>query len=104
MKWMNENPAIFHMIQFIVTLIFCQAVILIIVKILQDNNREDEIFPFDKQFTAIVAFIRLIKSTESSHKRSLYLFILLLLIVFLIYLLYIFFKWGPVLFGGLFFD
>jgi multisubunit Na+/H+ antiporter MnhF subunit len=101
---MLHNPNIILMLQFILALILCQAFILIIVKILQDNDLEDEMLSFDKQFTAILAFIGLIKKTESPRKRNLYIFILLLLFVLTIYLLFIGIKGGSELFKGQTFD
>ena len=90
-----------YAIQFIVVLIAWEVLILIVIKILQDNDLEDEIWTFDKQWSAMFAFASFIKKVESPGKRKLYWLILVLLIALLVYAVILGILGGKEIFGGL---
>jgi multisubunit Na+/H+ antiporter MnhB subunit len=83
-----------YMLQFVIALILLEVMILIIVKILQDNDLEDEMVSFDRQFSAILVFISFMKATESPRKKNLYKLILILILLLFIYAMFVGIKGG----------
>ncbi len=90
-----------YAIMFIVILIAWEVLILIVIKILQDNDLEEDMVSFDRQWSAMFIFARFIKKVESPGTRRLYWFILFLLIALLINAVILGIIGGKQIFGGL---
>jgi len=90
-----------YAVQFILVIIAWEVLILIVIKILQDNDLEEELVTFDKQWSAMFIFARFIGKVESPGKRKLYWFILILLCALLVYAVILGIIGGKEIFGRL---